>query len=298
MPLKRKKPAPPPIQTSEAPIDCLYHRNHMPLVSAIITTYNRRSYLRGAVLSVLNQDYPDKEVIIIDDGSTDHSEEEVRDLPVTYVSKENGGISSARNKGIEVSKGAYLAFLDVDDLWLKGKLSAQMAQMEREAYDISYTDEIWIRNGKRINQKQRHRKFSGWIFPQCLPLCIISPSSAVIKRDIFDAVGPFDESLPACEDYDMWLRITSRYPVLFLEKPLIQKTGGHADQLSRKYEAMDRFRIQALANILNSGRLPEEMRAAALEELKTKCRVYALGATKRGKTEEVQYYTALPRRFM
>jgi hypothetical protein len=269
----------------------------MPLVSVIITTYNRRSYLKEAVRSVLSQDYPDKEVIVIDDGSTDNSEEEVRGLPLHYVWKENGGVSSARNKGIEVSKGEYLAFLDVDDLWLKGKLPAQIQRMGEEEYKISYTDEIWIRNGKRINQKQRHKKYSGWIFAQCLPLCIISPSSAVIKREIFDSVGLFDETLPACEDYDMWLRITCRYPVLFLEKPLIRKTGGHEDQLSRKYEAMDRFRIQSLENILKSGFLSGDMRASALEELKAKCEVYVLGARKRGKTEEARYYATLPDQF-
>ncbi|HEY3277057.1 MAG TPA: glycosyltransferase [Syntrophorhabdaceae bacterium] len=262
----------------------------IPLISAIITTYNRRSYFKGALASVLAQDYPEMEVIVIDDGSTDGSEEEVRHFPVKYIYKENGGISSARNKGIAVSKGDYLAFLDVDDLWLKGKLSTQMALMKDGDYKISYTDEIWIRNGKRINQKKRHRKQSGWIFPQCLPLCIISPSSALISREVFDTVGNFDETLPACEDYDMWLRITCRYPVLFIEKPLIRKTGGHEDQLSRKYEAMDRFRVQGLVKVIKSGVLTEDLREKALEELKMKCGILALGARKRGKEEEAREY--------
>jgi glycosyltransferase involved in cell wall biosynthesis len=267
------------------------------MVSVIVTTYNRRSYVRGAVLSVLKQDYGDREVILVDDGSTDGSEEEVRGLPVEYVRKENGGISSARNRGIEISRGDYIAFLDVDDLWRKGKLSLQIRLMEQEGYDISYTDEIWFRNGKRINQKMRHRKYSGWIFERCLPLCIISPSSVVIKRKVFDAVGLFDEGLVVCEDYDLWLRITSRYPVLFIEKPLIVKTGGHEDQLSRRYEGMDRFRIQSLVNILDSGVLDGAMRAQALGELTTKCRIYAAGATKRQKPEEARHYLSLPHRF-
>ncbi len=267
------------------------------MVSAIITTYNRRSYLREAVDSVLAQDYEDLEVIVVDDGSTDCPEGELAGLPVRYVRKENGGISSARNLGIEVSTGEYLAFLDVDDQWLKGKLSTQITSMERDGYLISYTDEIWVRNGKRINQKHRHRKYSGWIFSRCLPLCIISPSSVVIKRDVFDVTGPFDEDLPVCEDYDMWLRICSRYPVLFIEKPLILKTGGHDDQLSRRYEAMDRFRIRSLVNILDSGTLPDPMGDAALNELETKCRIYALGAAKRQKAEDAEYYRRLPDRF-
>jgi len=118
------------------------------MVSIVITTFNRRSFLREAVLSVLTQDYRDKEIIVVDDGSTDNSFEEVRGLDVRYVWKRNGGISSARNMGIAVSKGDYLAFLDVDDLWKKGKLSEQMGRMVENSNPVSYTDEIWIRNGK------------------------------------------------------------------------------------------------------------------------------------------------------
>ncbi len=263
------------------------------MVSVIITTYNRRRFLREAALSVLKQDYRDKEVIIIDDGSTDNSIEEVNDLQVRYVWKENGGISSARNRGIEESGGEYIAFLDVDDLWKKDKLSAQISQMTAQGYALSYTDEIWIRNGERLNQKLRHKKYSGKIFGHCLPLCIISPSSAVIRREVFEDVGLFDESLPVCEDYDMWLRVTARYPVLFIEKPLIIKRGGHEDQLSRQYAGMDRFRIQGIVKILQDCCLDNAMRTKAVEELKKKCRIYASGAMRRGREEEAQYYLSL-----
>ncbi len=268
-------------------------RNGSLVVSVIITTYNRCHFLKEAILSVLNQDYHDMEVVVVDDGSTDGSHEVVEGLPLQYVWKENGGISSARNKGIEETSGEYLAFLDVDDLWKKGKLSEQMRRMREEDALASYTDEIWIRNGKRMNQKLRHRKYSGRIFEQCLPLCIISPSSVVIKREVFDTVGLFDESLPVCEDYDMWLRICSRYPVLFIGLPLIVKRGGHPDQLSRAYEAMDRFRVQSIVNILASGTLDEGMALAARRELEEKCRILTLGARKRGKVEEAEYYANL-----
>jgi glycosyltransferase involved in cell wall biosynthesis len=265
------------------------------MVSIVVTTFNRRAFLKDAVLSVLNQDYRDKEIIIIDDGSTDKSFEEVRKFPVRYAWKQNGGISSARNMGIAISNGELIAFLDVDDLWKKGKLTEQVQRMSENQVDISYTDEIWIRNGEHLNQRDRHRKYSGFIFERCLPLCIISPSSVVLKRKIFEDVGFFDETLPVCEDYDMWLRITSRYPVLFVDKPFIVKRGGHEDQLSRTYEAIDRFRIKGLAKIIQSDALNSEMRTAALKELRKKCRIYALGAKKRGRFQESEYYLQLGR---
>ncbi|MHB8110620.1 MAG: glycosyltransferase family 2 protein [Syntrophorhabdaceae bacterium] len=265
----------------------------MPKVSAIITTYNRRRYLKDAVASVMSQDYGDKEVIVIDDGSTDNTRDDAAALPVRYIWKKNGGISSARNEGIRIAEGDYIAFLDVDDLWKKKKLSMQIRAMEETGMLLSYTDEVWIRNGKRMNQKLRHRKYSGCIFEHCLPLCIISPSSVVIHRRIFDDIGIFDESLPVCEDYDMWLRITARYPVLFIEKPLIIKQGGHEDQLSRAYDGMDRFRIASIARLLDSGELEGVLKSRAIEELVTKCGIYAGGALKRGRDEEARHYNNL-----
>lgn len=263
------------------------------MVSVIITTYNRRSFLPQAIESILNQDYRVEEIIVIDDGSSDTSYEIARKYPVRYVWKENSGISSARNYGIKISNGDYIAFLDVDDYWLKRKISTQLELMEREGYKISYTDEIWIRNGKRINQKKKHRKYSGFIYEKCLPLCIISPSSVLIKREVFEDVGYFDESMPVCEDYDMWLRVSAKYPILFIEKPLIVKRGGHPDQLSKKYEAMDKFRIKALIKMLNSGDLDEEKRRLTLLELAKKSAIVAKGAEKRGKIEEADYYYSL-----
>lgn len=263
------------------------------MVSVVITTYNRRAFLKEALASVFKQDYRDKEIIVVDDGSTDGSDEEVRDLPVRYVWKPNGGISSARNTGIQEARGEFIAFLDVDDIWRKGKLTFQMSAMSDAAAALSYTDEIWIRNGIRINQRQRHKKYSGWIFERCLPLCIISPSSALVRREVFDDVGLFDEALPVCEDYDMWLRITAKYPVVFVDKPLIIKRGGHDDQLSKAFEGIDRFRIKSLAAIIQKTTLSPQMREAALGELQRKCSIYAAGAAKRGRLKESEYYSKL-----
>ena len=266
------------------------------MVSVIITTYNRRHFLREATESVLGQTRQADEVIVVDDGSTDGSEEVIADLPVRYAWKENGGVSSARNSGIALARGDYLAFLDVDDLWKKNKLAVQMAAMNLADSMVSYTDETWIRNGRHLNQGKRHKKYSGSIYERCLPLCIISPSSVVIRRDVFDAVGLFDEALPVCEDYDMWLRICCRFPVLFVDESLIVKQGGHADQLSRRYDVMDSYRVTAMVKALESGVLNRGQRQATLAELAGKCAVIIKGAERRGRYDDVAFYQDILRR--
>jgi len=269
-------------------------------VSIIIPTYNRKCFLREAVNSVLNQTYKDFELIVIDDGSTDGTQEMIKEFggKIIYKSQENRGASSARNVGISMSKGKLISFLDSDDVWHKEKLSEQMKFFkEHPEAKICYTDEIWVRHGVRVNPMRKHQKYSGWVFDKCLPLCIISISSVMIRREVFDEIGLFDEDLPACEDYDMWLRISARYPVYFIEKKLITKRGGHPDQLSRKFIGLDRFRIKALEKILSSDILDEKMHSSAFKELKRKCEIYANGCFKRRKDEEGKLYLSVPEKY-
>ena len=157
---------------------------------------------------------------------------------------------------------------------------------------ICQTEEIWIRNKVRVNPKKRHQKPSGDIFLPSLALCLVSPSAVMIRRGVFEEVGLFDESLPACEDYDLWLRISARHPVHLIETPLILKRGGHEDQLSRS-DSLDRFRIQSIEKMLRAGELSKERRVAAVDMLVGKCRIYANGCAKREKRDEAAYYLRL-----
>ncbi|RLB05643.1 MAG: glycosyltransferase family 2 protein, partial [Deltaproteobacteria bacterium] len=182
----------------------------IPRVSVIIPTYNRRTLLLEAVESVLAQTYSDFELIVVDDGSTDGTEEAIKRYGsrLIYTYQPHQGVSAARNKGIEIARGELVAFLDSDDLWLPKKLQIQVTFMDQHPeVQLCYTDEIWIRRGVRVNPKKKHAKYSGWIYPHCLPLCIISPSSALVRRGLFAQVGHFDPQLPVCEDYDFWLRV-------------------------------------------------------------------------------------------
>jgi len=262
-------------------------------VSVIIPTFNRSKWVSEAVDSVLHQTVKPREIFVVDDGSTDDTADVLSgygDAIQVLRLEENRGVSAARNRGIEAAACRYLAFLDSDDLWLPRKLEAQINHIrEHPEIRIHQTDEIWIRNGVRVNPGKRHRKPEGWIFEPSLHLCLISPSAVLIERRLFDEVGLFDERYPACEDYDLWLRITCRYPVGLLPQALIVKRGGHSDQLSR-LPVLDKYRIESIRNLLQSGLLTDVQYQAAVDVLRQKCTIYATGCRKRGRLEEAEHY--------
>src|SRR5215467_5773470 len=271
-----------------------------PLVSVIIPTYNRWPMVGEAVESVLNQTFRDFELIVIDDGSTDGSAKELQKYGshVRLVSQSTTGVAAARNYGVIMSKAPYLAFLDSDDLWRPRKLEVQTAFMlEHRENQICQTEEIWLRNGMRVNPKARHRKPSGDIFKQSLELCLVSPSAVMMTRELFEKVGRFDESLPVCEDYDLWLRIAIYHEVPLIPSALTVKRGGHPDQLSHSIWGMDRYRVRALQKLLRSN-LSGERRAWTLAALKCKVSVLSHGARKRGKEPEALGYEAILSEFI
>ena len=272
----------------------------MPLVSVIIPTYNRGWIVQEAIDSVLDQGFRDYELIVVDDGSDDNTREMLSAYgkAIKLLRQPNRGVSAARNRGIAEAAGQLIAFLDSDDLWLPGKLASQVKFFEENADAVvNQTQEIWIRNGVRVNPKKRHHKFSGMIFERSLALCLVSPSAVMIKKGLFDDVGLFDEQLPACEDYDLWLRISCRYPVHLIDHPLIIKRGGHDDQLS-KAAGLDKYRIQSLMKIIDSDLLTPQQYKAAVITLKEKSEVFAGGCRKRGREEEAEYFTSLAEKYL
>ena len=270
----------------------------MAAVSVIIPTFNRAHKIARAVASVLYQTFSDYEILVVDDGSGDATPEALKPfLPrIQYVAhSKNLGISAARNTGIRESRSPLVAFLDSDDYWLPEKLAAQVSFFSKHPQAVAcQTEERWIRRGVRVNPMKKHLKPSGDILEPSLRLCVVSPSAVLLKRSLLEEVGVFDEGFPACEDYDLWLRISWKYPIWLIPEPLVIKEGGAPDQLSRSIEGMDQYRIRAIVKLIDSGCLNGNQTEAALKELRFKCRIYGNGCLRRGKREEGLYYLNLP----
>ena len=281
-----------------------------PLVSVVIPVYNRAALLREAVASVLAQSYAALELIVVDDGSTDATAACLRPLfdvrevrgrrKVRLVRQDHTGMpGQARNAGAGVARGEYLAFLDSDDLWLPHKLALQVAAATAAGDAVNHTRERWLRSGRIVSQRgQRHRR-SGDLFADSLRKCIIGPSTVLLRREVFERAGGFRTDLEIAEDYELWLRITARHAVGYVEQESVIKRAGHGDQLSERYGHIELFRLRALRDLLEDRRqhFTPPQRAAAAAELARKARIYAAGCRKRGRTDEAARYHALAQRW-
>lgn len=206
-----------------------------PFISVIIPTYNRAITISQTIDSVLNQTYGNLEIIVIDDGSTDNTREILAPYgkKITYLSQANSGVSSARNAGIQQARGEYAAFLDSDDLWCPQKLHKQIEAIQKNKEyalcltDIEYINEIGVHMG--FSSLRRSMPRNGYIFEYLLRGFAVTCSYVLVKKDVFNAVGLFDESLKTAEDIDMLLRITCRYQAILIDEPLVKyrKSGSH-----------------------------------------------------------------------
>lgn len=264
----------------------------MQLVSIIIPTYNRAWSLNRAIDSVFAQTFTNWELIIIDDGSTDETPTIVApylQLPqVKYYKIKNQGVSCARNYGQQMAKAPWLAFLDSDDEWLPHKLQVQIDFVKKNpTLNFIYGNERWIRNGVRVNLKTKHRKMGGDVFLASLNLCLIGASTVLIKTSTFLLYQKFNEDFLVCEDYDLWLRITSAEEIGYIAEAVINKYGGHADQLSHKYFAMDYFRIKSMHHLLTSCKLLAHQKYGVHEEIVKKAEILIKGYKKHQNLEKV-----------
>ncbi len=263
-------------------------------LSVIIPTYNRLPLLERALGSVLAQTVLPREIIIIDDGSEDSTEQLVKqfknssEVKILYYKQPNRGPASARNRGIEMSAFAFLAFLDSDDHWHKRKIEIQFDELvKNHKIRVSHTREKWLRRGEHLNQKMIHIPPGGTIFYSCLNLCCVGMSTVMLNKSVFDDYGLFDETLRCCEDYDFWLRVSVKENFLLIDSPLTIKEGGRDDQVSSIYRVgMDKFRIYSLIKLISNENLNEEQERKARDKLVEKCKIYGRGCLKHGKTDE------------
>ncbi len=267
-----------------------------PEISVIIPVHNRVGRVAEAIRSVFDQTLPAAEVIVVDDGSDDGTDKLLAGFADTIRVQRlarNSGVSAARNAGVRTANSAWIAFLDSDDRWAADKLAHQWAYREQNPhYQALQCEEIWIRNNVRVNPHKHHAKPGGWIWARSLELCLVSPSALLMGKALFESLGAFDESLPACEDYDLWLRLGRKHVVGLAPGANVIKHGGHDDQLSRRYPAMDRFRVAALTKALH-GESDPEYRRQIVTILKKKLEILIQGARKRGLTAQAQGYAHL-----
>jgi len=262
-------------------------------IDVIIPTFNRSVLLVRAIESVLSQSYKHFHLIIVDDGSTDETAsvlEKYEHLAnLTTIKQENRGVSAARNLAVKNSTSDWISFLDSDDEWLPHKLAAQASYLESHPQiHFLHAEEIWMRNGVRVNPKVKHRKSGDNLFQRSLEFCLISPSTVLMKRELFNRFGGFDETLEVCEDYDLWNKILAFEEAGFIQESLTKKYGGHADQLSTKFFAMDYWRIRSLLNLSMQAGLNGEKRDLVLNEVKKKASLLLKGYLKHQNLERHQ----------
>ncbi len=242
----------------------------------------------------MKQTYAIDEIIVVDNNSTDQTKYIItKKYPnIRLIHEKQQGVSYARNRGIKESKNEWIAFLDSDDEWTPDKIQLQVELVRTNLNNplFIHTNEIWIRNGKFINQKNKHKKLQGDIFEDSLEMCLISPSSVLINKKIFNVTGMFNNKLRVCEDYELWIKITCKIPIFLVDKPCVIKYGGHPDQLSQKYWGMDRFRVRALEKILINYKLKKKQKKKILIVLVAKINIILAGAEKRKNIKIIKIY--------
>jgi len=260
-------------------------------ISVIIPTFNRNNFISKSIKSIQNQTYQIDEIIIVDDGSTDNTQEILKNFKnIRIIKTKNLGVSHARNIGIKKAKNRWISFLDSDDLWLENKIENQVIFHKQNPNILfSHTGEKWLRNGNIKKYPKSLTKPSGNCFLKNISTCKIATSSILLHKSIFDDIGYFDEKLKVCEDYDLWLRISHRYNIGLINEEQIIKNAGHP-QLSSSIFAIDRYHIYSLQKFLNS-KYQNEIK----NEIIKKCKILVKGAIKHNNKEIFKIYSKMIR---
>lgn len=218
--------------------------NNNPIISVIIPTYNRANLLNGSVGSVLVQTFKNFEIILIDDGSTDNTESIVKGFnnpKIRYIeNKRNIGAAAARNVGIKIAKGKYIAFQDSDDEWLPEKLEKQIKVFESASSNVGvvYSGYLIIKRNKKIYAPlKKYKKRNGNIHKELLYGNFIGTPTILVKKECFEKVGMFDENLNALEDWELAIRLSKYYEFRFLDEPLLLANYS-VNSVSKNYRAI------------------------------------------------------------
>lgn len=220
----------------------------MSRISVVIPVYNADKTVGEALESVAAQTCADYEIIVVNDGSTDQSEGLIKKymrppLNITYVEQMNKGAAAARNAGLRLAKGEFVAFLDADDLWDKDRLAAAIQTMDANPQTgLVFSDMRHMVNGALVHASYLHERgyrhlSSGLIYDNLLKENFIFTPTVTLRRDVLKEVGYFDEALPIAEDYDLWLRIARQFEALFIDRPLAtrRRIGGNITEDRQAY---------------------------------------------------------------
>jgi glycosyltransferase involved in cell wall biosynthesis len=301
----------------------------MARVSVVLSTYNKREMVAEALDSVLAQTYKDCEVLLVDDGSTDATPAYLfarfgaqpkaqkivsamnptsmrpfkhgftsNGTTIVYHYITNRGLSAARNWGIQLTRSRHIALLEAEDVWNSRHLETHMR------FHKDHPGAMVTRVGERCGkaaEKSRAAKTtlgpSGWIFEQAVHSSPMCTSTALIRKTCFQECGAFDENLPACEDYDLWLRLAARYPIYGLEGATVTRRSPRRDSSSRSW-SWDRFRVYALEKAFQSGHLSSTQRFLVAEEIVRKCERLVDGFRRHKSAERSNFYERKRKRFV
>ena len=241
----------------------------IPKCSVVVTCYNYARYIPPCLESVLGQTYQDFEIVIINDGSTDNTDEVIvpflTDERIRYIKQANAGQAKAKNVGIEHARGELIAFLDADDLWEATKLEKQLPRFDDVQVGVVYSGARYVDDQGQDVPFAHHSTYlqprSGIVTQNLFFDNFIAFSSSIVRKMCFDDVGLFDESIRMGIDWDLWLRISVRYRFAYVDEPLLYYRIGHPGQMSKNLDVRQECsdRIMARFLDLNPGIIPKNV---------------------------------------